>query len=147
MARLLLTIQGFGNTCAAEFAGEIGTLTRFKDERSLALYCGVAPLTHSSGKYNGARCARNVNYRVKSALAVVAFQQTQLDAEAKLYYEKKRKEGKVHKQAIRSYARHLIRVIWSMLSQGRVYEIRTPQCEQPTPLSALNQESDARMLG
>ena len=39
------------------------------------------------------------------------------------YYRKKRDEGKRHNQAIRSLARHLIRVLWSMIKKGRLYEI------------------------
>lgn len=144
MTRLLLTIPGFGNTCAAEFAGEIGTLTRFKSEAGLALYSGVAPLVNSSGKYHGARCARNVNYRVKSALLVVAFQQTQMDPQAKRYYDKKRGEGKTHKQAIRSFARHLVRVMWSMLRDGREYEVRAPTVEaQPQPVQIRDYFAEA----
>lgn len=44
-------------------------------------------------------------------------------AEAKSYYDKKRKEGKKHNQAVRSLARHMIRVIWSMIKNDRDYKI------------------------
>jgi len=44
IARRLLTIQGFGKVGAATLAGEIGTLDRFKSEKSLALYLGMCPL-------------------------------------------------------------------------------------------------------
>jgi hypothetical protein len=44
--------------------------------------------------------------------------------ESKVYYEKKRAEGKSHNQAVRALGRHLVRVIWSMLKNGRDYELR-----------------------
>ncbi len=41
--------------------------------------------------------------------------------ESKIYYDKKRAEGKSHNQAVRAFGRHLIRVIWLMLRQERAY--------------------------
>ncbi len=38
--------------------------------------------------------------------------------------DKKHAEGKAHNQAVRALGRHLVRVIWSMVKQGRKYEIR-----------------------
>jgi hypothetical protein len=43
---------------------------------------------------------------------------------SRAYYDKKRTDGKKHNQAIRSLGRHLVRVIWAMVKQGRKYEIR-----------------------
>ena len=45
--------------------------------------------------------------------------------ESKRYYDKKRAEGKRHNQAVRALGRHLVRVIWSMLTQERNYEVRS----------------------
>jgi len=44
--------------------------------------------------------------------------------ESRVYYEKKRAEGKRHNQAVRALGRHLVRVIWSMLKNERDYELR-----------------------
>jgi transposase len=49
MAKILLSIPGFGTICTAELAGEIGTIERFSKEGSLALYSGMATLDNSSG--------------------------------------------------------------------------------------------------
>jgi len=43
---------------------------------------------------------------------------------SKAYYDKKRAQGKRHNQAMRALGRHLVRVIWSMLKNGRDYEMR-----------------------
>jgi len=50
IARRLGTIAGFGKTSIAELAGEIGTLSRFSGEASLALYVGMSPLTVRQGR-------------------------------------------------------------------------------------------------
>ena len=44
--------------------------------------------------------------------------------ESKRYYDKKRDEGKAHNPAIRALGRHMVRVIWKMLTEDRDYEIR-----------------------
>jgi hypothetical protein len=44
--------------------------------------------------------------------------------ESRVYYEKKRADGKSHNQAVRALGRHLVRVIWSMLKNKRDYELR-----------------------
>jgi hypothetical protein len=43
---------------------------------------------------------------------------------SRAYYDRKRAEGKKHNQAIRALGRQLVRVIWSLVKQGRKYEIR-----------------------
>ncbi len=42
--------------------------------------------------------------------------------------ENKRAEGKKHNQAVRALGRHLVRVMWAMLTQDRDYELREDSC-------------------
>jgi transposase len=125
IAKRLRTIPGFGSICAAELAGEIGVLDRFSSEASLALYLGMAVLNNSSGNYKGSKRPKHVNRQGKAAMMVAVARHINHTAEAKLYYEKKRKEGKKHNQAVRALARHLIKVIWSMIKNNRDYQLKT----------------------
>ena len=50
IAGQIASIPGYGSVCSAELAGEIGTVERFRNEASLALYLGMATLVNSSGK-------------------------------------------------------------------------------------------------
>ncbi len=70
IAQRLLTMPGMGNVCASELAGEIGNIARFRDEASLAVYLGVAPLDRSSGKRVGAKLPRQINPRARDALII-----------------------------------------------------------------------------
>lgn len=124
IAKRLSTIPGFGKVCCAELAGEIGTIERFNSEGSLALYLGVAVLNNSSGDYKGTKPPKHINARAKSAMMVATARHINHVSQAKHYYEKKRKEGKKHNQAVRSLARHMIKVIWSMLKNSRDYQIK-----------------------
>jgi len=124
ISTLLRSIPGFGATSCAEIAGEIGTIERFAGESSLALYLGMAALDNSSGSHKGSKKPKHVNTRAKAALMVAIDRHRKLVPESQRYYDKKRNKGKKHNQAIRSLGRHLTRVIYKMLLNGNIYEVK-----------------------
>jgi transposase len=124
LAQSLLSIPGFGDTSAAELAGEIGSMARFESEAGLALYTGMAALDNSSGKKTGSRTPRQVNTRAKAAMMVAVARHIACVESSRVYYAKKRAEGKKHNQAVRALGRQMIRVMWSLVKHGRVYENR-----------------------
>lgn len=121
IARLLRSIPGFGATCASELAAEIGTLDRFRKEASLALYLGMAALDNSSGARRGSKPAKHVNARAKAAMMTAADRHRKQIPRSQRYYDKKRRQGKTHNQAVRALGRHLTRVIFKILQQQRPY--------------------------
>jgi len=124
IAKILLSIPGFGPVCTSELAGEIGTIERFSKEGSLALYLGMSTLDNSSGKYQGSKAPKHVNTRAKAAMMIALDRHRKYVPQSQRYYEKKRSEGKKHNQAIRALGRHLCRIIYKMLKEEREYEIR-----------------------
>lgn len=124
IASRLATIPGFGKTSIAELAGEIGTLSRFSSEASLALYVGMSPLTVQSGQSLRARAPRQVNTRCRAAMMTAVARHIGCVPQSQAYYARKRTQGKTHNQAVRALGRHMVRVIWAMLRDGRDYEPR-----------------------
>ena len=124
VSRLIRTIPGFGLTTSAEITGEIGTVERFRGESSLALYLGMATLDNSSGKYKGSKRPKHVNVRARAAMMTAVDRHRKQVVESQRYYEKKRKEGKTHNQAIRALGRHLCRIIYKMLVNKVSYVIK-----------------------
>lgn len=124
IARRTSTIPGFGSVSIAELAGEIGTMERFSGEDSLALYLGMCPLDNQSGEYAGTKAPKQVNKHAKSAMMAAVARHIRMVPQSRAYYEKKLAEGKKHNQAVRSLGRHMVRVIWCMLRDGRDYELR-----------------------
>ncbi|QYF94839.1 IS110 family transposase [Massilia sp. PAMC28688] len=122
LARRIESIPGFGLVCGAELAGEIGALGRFESEAGLAVYIGMAPLTNSSGTYQGSKRPRQVNRHAKFAMMTAAARHVKLVPESLRYYTRKRAEGKGHNQAVRCVGRQLVRIIWSMVNRGRDYQ-------------------------
>src|SRR5262245_26519969 len=121
IAKILLSIPGFGPVCTSELAGEIGTVERFSKEGSFALDLGMSTLDNSSGQYQGTKAPKHVNAR---AMMIALDRHRKYVPEWQRYYEKKRGEGKKHNQAIRALGRHLCRIIYKMLKEEREYEIR-----------------------
>jgi hypothetical protein len=124
IAKMLLSIPGFGPVSTSELAGEIGTIERFSKEGSLALYLGMSTLDNSSGKYQGSKAPKHVNTRAKAAMMIAIDRHRKYVPESQRYYEKKRSEGKKHNQAIRALGRHVCRIIYKMLKEKREYHIR-----------------------
>jgi len=121
IAQTLATIPGFGAICTSELAGEIGTIDRFNNEASLALYLGMANLDNSSGKQKGSKPPQQVNTRAKAAMMIAVDRHRKKVLQSQRYYNKKRAEGKKHNQAVRALGRHLCRVIFKMLKEVRGY--------------------------
>lgn len=127
IARRLLSLPGMGSVCASELAGEIGNAARFDREASLAVYLGVAPLDRSSGKRVGAKLPRQINPRARDALLIATVHHLRAVPASRAFYERKRTEGKTHMQALRAVARHLVRIIHSMLTHDRDYHLPAAQ--------------------
>ena len=124
IARRLATIPGFGQVAVAELAGEIGTEERFSGEASLALYLGMCPLDNQSGDFHGSKTPKQVNKRGRMAMTNALSHHIKQVPQSRAFYDKKRGEGKGHNQALRALGRHMVRVIWCMLRDGRDYELR-----------------------
>ena len=131
MAQRIRTIPGFGLICAAELAGEIGTIERFAKADSLAMYLGVAPLDSSSGKRSASKVPKQVNFRARDAMMIATVHHVAAVPASKAYFDKKRAAGKTHQQAVRATARILAKVLFAMLKHGTNYQT-------PTPLPASN---------
>lgn len=126
IATRVRTIPGFGLICSGTLAGEIGTFARFGSEASVALYTGMTRLDNSSGQYAGTKNTRQVNTHARATMMTATARHINNSPESKTYYDKKRAEGKTHNQAVRALGRHLIRVIWSMITHQRDYVSKTP---------------------
>jgi transposase len=120
IAKVLLSIPGFGPVCTSE----------------LALYLGMSTLDNSSGNYHGTKQPKHVNTRAKAAMMTALDRHRKYVLESQTYYEKKRSEGKKHNQAIRSLGRHLCRIIYKMLKDQREYEIRLHQGNTKTKVGS-----------
>ncbi|MGH1524141.1 IS110 family transposase [Leifsonia sp. L25] len=123
-AETLLSIPGFGPLLASEFIGATGGTTRyFENANRLAGVAGVAPVPRDSGRISGnLHRPKRYDRRLMRACYVSAEVAARSHPESRAYYDRKRAEGKRHKQAVLALARRRINVIWALLRDGTTYQ-------------------------
>jgi len=120
----LRSITGVGTKLSSRLMGEIVDINRFKNERQLAVYCGVACIDDDSGKRKETKVVYKANKICKATMIEIAGCTIRYVSESKSYYAKKRAEGKKHNHALRCLARQLIKVIFMMLKEDRDYILK-----------------------
>lgn len=116
----LLSIPGCGVLMAARILAEVDDVHRFPSDRQLATYCGVAPLDASSGRQQRHRLNRTGNRRLNMALHMIAVTQIRIHPPARDYIARRREQGKTTREALRALKRHLIRRIYTTLTNGLI---------------------------
>lgn len=122
-AEILLSVPGFGPTLAAEFiAATGGTANQYDSADRLAGIAGVAPVPRDSGRISGnLHRPKRFDRRLLRACYIAAQTAARCHPESRSYYERKRAEGKRHKQAVLALARRRINVIHALLRDGTTF--------------------------
>jgi transposase len=125
-ARVLASLPGMGPILGAEFLVAVGVLSAFASADQLAAYAGLVPAAHDSGKRVGNhRRMRGGNKVLKRVFYQSAFASLRSAPESRAFYDRKRREGKKHTQALIALARRRVNVLWAMLRDGTTFEGRS----------------------
>jgi len=124
-ADVLLSLPGFGPRLAAEFIGAIGGgIENIESADRLAGVAGLAPVPRDSGRISGNHHRpHRYDRRLLRACYLSAQSAARYCPRSRAFYEKKRAEGKNHKQAVLALARRRINVIWAMLRDNQPYRV------------------------
>ncbi|AXH34632.1 IS110 family transposase [Humibacter sp. BT305] len=153
LAEPLMSIPGFGARLTADVLAIVGTdLTHFESADRFASYAGLAPVPRDSGKISGNHHRpRRYDRRLLNACYQAAFIAARRCPVSKAFYERKRREGKSHKQALIALARRRINVMWAILRDGSTYIPAEPAAlarrVSPRPGSAMMQKEGRRLIG
>jgi transposase len=115
IAPQLLAQPGFGPLIAAKLVGEIAGAQRFATAAKLARAAGVAPIPASSGNSRRQRLDRGGNRQINAALHRVIVTRARCHQPTRDYIERRRREGKTTREAIRCLKRYLARQVWHLL--------------------------------
>ncbi|WP_350006173.1 IS110 family transposase [Pseudarthrobacter sp. WHRI 8279] len=128
-ADVLLTMPGFGPVLAATFLANIGgNLDAFDSVDRLASVAGLAPVPRDSGRISGnLHRPRRFNRRLLRTCYLAALSSLKNSPASRTYYDRKRSEGKSHKQALIALARRRINVLWAMLRDHTIYQEPIPR--------------------
>ena len=122
----LTTIPGIALPTGAAILAEIGDVSRFESEEKLVAYAGIDATVHQSGQFNAGRM--HMSKRGSPYLRLALWQASSMairhNEELKVYYQKKRSEGKAHGTALGAVCRKLLIRIYVILKENRPYEVR-----------------------
>ena len=125
-AAIISSLPGMGALLGAEFLVAVGDLSSFESADQLAAYAGLVPAANDSGKRVGNhRRMRGGNNTLKRVLYQSAFASLRSAPESRAFYDRKRREGKRHTQALIALARRRVNVLWAMLRDGTTFEARS----------------------
>jgi transposase len=116
----LNAIDGVGTDVASALLVAAGdNPERLKNEATFAKLCGVSPLDASSGKNERHRLNRGGDRQANSALWHIVFTRMVKDPRTKHYIERRMKEGRTKKEAIRCLiGRYVAREVFTALPRS-----------------------------
>lgn len=123
---LIRSLPGMGVVLTAEFIAEAGDITRFRSAAALASAAGLAPVLRQSGKSRHLTRPTYANNRLKRVFYQAAFCSL-ADPLSRAFYQRKRREGKRHHQAVIALARRRIDVLWALLTTRKPFSAEHPR--------------------
>ena len=127
-AEVIRSLPGMGTKLAAEFiAATGGDMDAFGSADRLAGFAGLAPRPRDSGRVSGnLRRPKRYHRGLLRSMYLSAMVSTTTCPASKVYYQRKRAEGKGHKQALLALARRRLNVLWAMIRDGQCYQGSPP---------------------
>jgi transposase len=112
----LIEMRGVSTVVAAGLVGHAGNLNNCRNADAFAMRAGVAPVSCSSGRSDSVRVNTGGNRQLNRCLHIIALTQIRSDGHVgKVYYDRKRSEGKAHRSALRALKRQLATVVFLRL--------------------------------
>ena len=115
----LLMIKGISTVLAAKLVTHVKDINRFKNINKFIQYAGIAPVERSSGKSNKHYQNSRGNRLLNATLYLVAINQLRWNEKAREYFEKKIKEGKTKKHALRCLMKRVACVMYGVMKNPR----------------------------
>ena len=121
--KLLQSIVGIGPHIAPSILAEIGDVTRFPSSKQLIAFAGFDPKQRQSGSSMNrtGRITKRGSPELRRVLFLAASVARRYDPELKLYYQKKRDEGKRYTPAVVAVTQKLINRIYAVLARQTPY--------------------------
>ena len=121
----LTSIPGIGKVYSAGIIAEIGDIHRFESQASVAKYAGLVWTQHQSGDFEAqnTRMIKSGNRYLRYYLLEAANSVRRCDSEFRRYYDLKYHEVNKfqHKRALALTARKLVRLVFRLLKDNRLY--------------------------
>ncbi|XQV89172.1 transposase [Micromonospora sp. WMMD708] len=114
--RIVTSLPGIGTTLA-EFLAHAGTLTTYSSPAALAAHAGLAPTSRDSGRRQGQQVRPHRYHRgLRRVFSMSSFTALTHCPRSRAYYDKKRAEGKTHRQATAPLSRQRLNVLLACIA-------------------------------
>ena len=120
----LHTVPGIGKILAAAILSEIGDATRFSAPEKLVAFAGIDPSIRQSGQFvgNQSHMSKRGSAYLRRAVWLASSVATLHNPVMKIFYQKKRNEGKAHRTAVGAVCRKLLYTVFALLKSGQPYD-------------------------
>jgi len=118
------SLPGAGEVLAPRLLAAVGTdLKRYGNELSvLQAFAGTAPISYQSGRINKVRMRWACDKFLRHTVHLWAECFWKYSSWGKVYYRKKRQEGKSHACALRCLAQRLLKILFRMILDHKPYD-------------------------
>ena len=117
----LTTIKGVSTVTAAKIIAHSGGIERFSNLDAFIRYSGLSPKEKSSGKNKKHVRATLGNRHLNATFYMLSVGQLMWNKRAKEYFDKKVKEGKTKKHALRCLMKRTACIVYGMLRNNQAY--------------------------
>jgi len=127
LAEVILSLPGMGFRLGAEFLAAVGDPDLIGSADQLAAWTGLAPRPRDSGKRTGRlHTPQRYSRRLRRVMYMSALTAVRCDPASRVYYQRKRAEGKRPVQATICLARRRVDVLYALLRDHRTWQPTVP---------------------
>lgn len=119
----LTTIPGIGPVLGATIFSEIGDISKFSSSAKLAAFAGIDPTIKQSGEFIATHnhMSKRGSPYLRRALWQAASCAVRSNPEMKVFFQRKRDEGKPYMNVIGHVTRKMTSIIYAVLRDGKPY--------------------------
>lgn len=122
--RLVTSIRGVGQVTACDLIIKTGNFKEIDTARKAASYAGICPFPCESGKMvKKSKVSSMADKDLKTLLYLCSVVAKSLNPEYKLYYLRKKQEGKPYFLIMNNVANKLLRTIYSIVNSKKEYDL------------------------
>lgn len=123
----ITTIPGIGPVLGATIFSEIGDISRFPSPAKLAAFAGIDPTVKQSGDFIGTHnhMSKRGSPYLRRALWQASVLAVMHSSDMKVFFEKKRAEGKPYMNVIGHVTRKMTNIIFAVLRDNKPYYARS----------------------
>lgn len=119
---ILTSVPGIGKITAIHFMVYVEDISRFSSYQKLMAYVGSDPGIYQSGNITKAgKITKHGNKSLRKYCYIMAQSCIRHNDMFHIYYQKKRDEGFPHRKAMIATMNKIIRVLYALLSQGKMF--------------------------